>query len=25
VRHFHKTVGDWVDAYARERAGGTKR
>ncbi len=20
VRHFHKTVGDWVDAYARERA-----
>src|SRR5262249_2577843 len=21
VRHFHKTVGDWVDAYARERAG----
>ena len=20
VRHFHKTVGDWVAAYARERA-----
>jgi len=20
VRHFHKTVGDWVDAYAREQA-----
>jgi len=20
VRHFHKTVGDWVDAYRRERA-----
>ena len=20
VRHFHKTVGDWVDAFARERA-----
>ncbi len=19
VRHFHKTVGDWVDAWARER------
>ena len=22
VRHFHKTVGDWVDAYARERVEG---
>jgi hypothetical protein len=20
VRHFHKTVGEWVDAYAREHA-----
>jgi len=20
VRHFHKTVGDWVESYARERA-----
>jgi hypothetical protein len=24
VRHFHKTVGDWVDAYARERDGGAR-
>jgi hypothetical protein len=22
VRHFHKTVGEWVDAWTRERAGG---
>ena len=24
VRHFHKTVGDWVDAYAREQQGTTR-
>ena len=25
VRHFHKKVGDWVDAYLRERAGESPR
>lgn len=24
VRHFHKVVGDWVDAYRRERAQGRR-
>ncbi len=25
VRHFHKTVGDWVEAYARQQGGESKR
>jgi hypothetical protein len=25
VRHFHKKVGDWVDAYLREQAGESPR
>jgi hypothetical protein len=25
VRHFHKTVGEWVEAYEKDRAKGVAR